>query len=123
MMTNNSPNITRIEIQNGSITFFPAVEAEPAVNRSETNGNVTVNTIRSEVGAIPDYFSAVFTIKGFYEIDGVEFSNWLNVESVVTSNGRAAPYHDVEDAAARQIPGMLRQMADKVEESFKPNEA
>jgi len=97
---------------NGAVTFCPKIPPTPATETTE--GNVTVRN--AETRGRPAHFTVSHFIGVAVEQNGVEQTDYFHLTSTVFHKHPIdALYAEVEDAAARQIPGKLRQLADLIE--------
>jgi hypothetical protein len=107
-------NLKEVTFGNGSINYVRKFDGRP--ESTEKNGNVTVHN--SPIPGIPGHYQISFMINSRFEQDGVEFSNIFHLNCVVSEQSDHAEYRLVEDQAARQLPPMLRSLADKIEADF-----
>lgn len=98
-------------LSNGTVVYHPEIEARPAT--SETTGNVTINN--AAVDGVERHFSVTFFISAPFQKGGLSSPNNFYLDVAVPADSRAAPYEEVEDAAARSLPAYLRSLADQIE--------
>lgn len=98
----------------GEIRHRPAVAAQPETVVSETSGNITTNTFTAASKGSPAMFLTRHFICFSHEVGGEEIPNAITIETAVPSE-KTTSYSAVEDDAARQLPALLRGLADLLE--------
>ncbi|MGB1389261.1 MAG: hypothetical protein ACPG61_10280 [Paracoccaceae bacterium] len=109
--TDEEFKLTLTGFSNGSVTFIPANPGREA--STEVNGNVTINTEARP--ATKSWFEVTFAISITQTVQDAQTSSTLMLQMPVPDEPSDAPYCDVEDAAARNIPAMLRSLAEALE--------
>jgi hypothetical protein len=107
--------LENLEFGNGRVTYVSKVDPTPRTERSDTNGNVTINNITEAQPGRPAFYDVTFILTANFENAGVKFSNVFSWECVVPEESDRAQYRSVEDQAAKQIAPMLRTLADQIE--------
>ena len=98
-------------IGSGSVQFNKEYKGSPTT--SETIENVTINNIGSP--SIKSHYEVSFALQANFIFDGIEQFNIFNLSCIVPNEDQNAAYRTIEAAAAKQIPLMLRALADGIE--------
>ncbi|WP_304616946.1 hypothetical protein [Paracoccus sp. (in: a-proteobacteria)] len=102
-------------LQSGSVVFRK--EVKPEAERRETDTttpNVTITNVTPATVGSPANFEVTFTLDSSHQVDGVEVRNYFGLSTVVIGDAHRS-YFEVEDAAAAQLPELLRALADAVQ--------
>lgn len=103
--------VESVEFSYGSVQFVKEIKPTPA--KSDTKGNVTINTVATP--GQREHFIVTFMLTCTAEEGSSLRANIFHWSEVVTGLPRTASYGEVEAQAARQIAPNLRQAADAVE--------
>ena len=107
------PKLGDMTIRFGEVRYRKEVEPIPAT--SETKGNVTINN-QGQPG-VPEHFEVSFMLNCPFEDAPVDYSNVFHWTVIVLGHGKDTPYSKIEAEAARQIVPMLRDVAQRLEDS------
>ncbi|MDN3645079.1 hypothetical protein QWY75_02525 [Pontixanthobacter aestiaquae] len=95
----------------GSVQFIKEVEATPPTTKVE--GNVTINN--AGVAGKPEHFLVTFMLSCADDGPISQRDNIFHWTVAVSDLPRDTPYSEVEEAAARKLAPMLREVAESVE--------
>lgn len=105
-------------IGNGQVQWLTKIEGTPESRK--TTDNVTI--VNSAIPEIPGHFSVSYSVRYSFENAGLTVNNFLNVEVLLLEFNPSAAYMEVEIMAAKKIPGMLRDIADGIENEIRAAE-
>lgn len=103
--------VKSVTLGHGEVRFFKKVEATPTTTRR--NGNVTVKNV-GQPGS-PAYFEVSYMIFCTIGERDHDYQNIIHCKVRVDEQDGMTPYFEIEDAAARQLAPMLREIADLVD--------
>lgn len=108
------PTIIKARFGNGQIHFVGKVDPVPAT--SKTTGIVTVNNAAQP--GIEAHYKTSFMLDTQFDVDGISVQNIFHWNSIILNDDENASYRSIEDQAARQIPLMLRAVADELDKEI-----
>ncbi len=108
------PEITDVSLNSGQIQFIK--EEAPVPDNVQREGNVTIHN-QGRPGR-PAYYDTSFLISMDYVEGGITGTNIFSLGTIVVNDQESAPYREVEDQAARALPQMLRDLADRLEKQI-----
>lgn len=105
-------------MRNGAVRFVRG--REPRAEQSETTrvGNVELSIVNQARDGVPPHFAVSFVISCSHQVEGIEVTNQVQLETVFPAENPQADYAEVEDNAARQLPALLRSLAACLEEDI-----
>lgn len=101
--------------QNGSVRFVPPTPGRPETREKVAGSLTDITIVNSETKGSPAFFEVSFFISCSHDVDGIETSNAFTLETVVPAADNESSYSQVEDNAALQLPGLLRDLAELIE--------
>lgn len=105
--------------ETGAIQFIPATEGRP---ESIDRRSDTLEIRNAAIPPTPAHFLASFFISSALEAD--EMNAECSVELTIAVPGRRnTPYDQIEDDAARQMPDLLRELADLIQKDLDRSDA
>lgn len=96
----------------GVLQYNSAVDAVPATSRVVGN---TTNITTAQAG-IPAYFAAQYFVTAVFEEQGVSTSHFFNLDTKIFDQPKESTYRDLENIGGQRLSGMLREIADALDE-------
>lgn len=84
------------------------------------NGSIRLQgqPVDGQASETPSHYQATFMVSSQTTIGSITVNNDFLYNGVVLTERGDAPYRDIEDAAARGIPAMLRSLADQIDQKI-----
>lgn len=101
----------------GQVSYHQEVEPKAATSETSQQGNVSVNIHNKGQPGTPEHYEVTFMLNCKFEDDSIHFSNIFHWTAVVARRGKDTSYSTVEAEAARKIAPMLREVAQRIEDS------
>lgn len=99
---------------NGEVRFLPGDPGQPETRETRVSENLTVNLINAARPERPDAFEVTFLVMFSYGEGDFERHGNITLSPVVPRDGEDPTYFQLEGAAARQLPDLLRSLAEAV---------
>lgn len=106
--------IKNVIIGNGVVQFRKEYEGTPTT--TETVGDVTINNIGKS--PVDPHYEVSFSVEAEFIFNGLKQFNLFSLSCLVPNGDENAPYRSIEAAAAKQVPLMLRALAEGIEKEI-----